>query len=339
MSRAEEIARGLVSHLRATLGAPALELVEPPVRLPGGFDTETYAVRLRHAPGAFGAPLVLRVLRAHHDPARVAREQIVQNTLADQGYPAPRVVYASADPAPLGAAFLLMERRPGMPLLSTRLAAMNRVLLDAQRRLHTLDASALVSVLGDAITFEGYLTALERRVASPAPAGLSALLGWLREHRPPADTPRVVCHGDLHPQNVLVHRGQVSGVLDWPNALVADAAFDVASTRNILRFVPAPLASTSRTLRWLAGAVQPILAARYLAGYRRWRPIAADRLAYYEVAAAMRALVRAAESRSRAAGGRLSNPLDRSPYAARLAAHVERITGVAIALPPVAGQP
>jgi hypothetical protein len=40
MSRADEIARGLVAHLRGVLGEPGLELAEPPVPLAGGFDTE-----------------------------------------------------------------------------------------------------------------------------------------------------------------------------------------------------------------------------------------------------------------------------------------------------------
>ena len=150
MSRADEIARGLVAHLRGVLGEPGLELAEPPVPLTGGFDTEIHAVRLRGAPAAFAGPLVLRVLRAHHDPAMVMREQAIQNALADQGYPAARVLHATLDPAPLGAAFLLMERLPGTPLISTRPVGMDRPLLEAQLRLHALDPAPLARALGDA---------------------------------------------------------------------------------------------------------------------------------------------------------------------------------------------
>ena len=52
MSRADEIARGLVAHLRGVLGEPGLELAEPAAPLTGGFDTEIHAVRLRGAPPA-----------------------------------------------------------------------------------------------------------------------------------------------------------------------------------------------------------------------------------------------------------------------------------------------
>jgi len=333
MSRADEIARGLVAHLRGVLGEPGLELAEPPVPLTGGFDTEIHAVRLRGAPAGFAAPLVLRVLRAHHDPAMVMREQAIQNALADQGYPAARVLHAALDPAPLGAAFLLMERLPGTPLISARPLGMDRPLLEAQLRLHALDPAPLARALGDAVTFEGYLASLGRRVARARLTGLAELMRWLHEQRPPPQAPPVICHGDLHPQNVLVQGGRVSGVLDWPNAVIADAAFDVASTHSILRFVPVGLASMPRALRWLARVGQPILAARYLRGYRRRRPIDSGRLAYYEVAAVMRALVRAGESRGRAAGGPPPTALDRSDYADRLLAHAAGITGLAASLP------
>ena len=333
MSRADEIARGLVAHLRVVLDEPGLELAERPVPLTGGFDTEIHAVRLRGGPAGFATPLVLRVLRAHHPPAMVMREQAIQNALADQGYPAARVLHAALDPAPLGAAFLLMERLPGTPLISTRPVGMDRLLLEAQLRLHALDPAPIARALGDAVTFEGYLASLGRRVARAGLTGLTELMRWLHEQRPPPQAPPVICHGDLHPQNVPVQGGRVSGVLDWPNAVIADAAFDVASTHSILRFVPVGLASMPRALRWLARVGQPILAARYLRGYRRRCPIDSRRLAYYEVAAVMRALVRAGESRGRAAGGPPPTALDRSAYADRLLAHAAGITGLAASLP------
>jgi aminoglycoside phosphotransferase (APT) family kinase protein len=334
MARAEELAHGLLLHLRATLAAPALELTGPPVALTGGFDTEIASFSLRRAPAGWAGPLVVRVLRAHHDQGLVLREEATQNAVAEAGYPAPRVLLATRDPAPLGAAFLVMERLPGVPLIDANPIGMDRVLVEAQLRLHALDAGPLVRALGDAVTFDGYLAAFERRITSAALTGLAPAVRWLRAHRPPADVAPVICHGDLHPRNVLVQGGRLTGVLDWPNAVVADPAFDVASTRNVLRFVPPGLASMPAPLRWLARVGQPILAWRYLAGYRRRRPIARERLAYYEVAAALRALVRAGESRRRAAGAPPPSPLDRSPFAARLAAHASRVCGVDVTLPP-----
>ena len=250
VSRAGEIGRGLVRHLRATLEAPGLELAEPPTPLTGGFDTEIFALRLREAPPAWSGALVLRLLRAHHDPAMVLREQATQNTVSDLGYPAPRVRLASIDPTLLGAPFVLMDRLPGIPLMAAGLVGMDRTLLDAQLRLHGLDPAPLTRVLGDAVSFEGYLTRFERRVDQGELDGLRAAMHWLRDRRPPPAA-LAICHGDLHPQNILVEHGRVTGVLDWPNVVVADPAFDLAATCNILRFVPAGLTEMPAVLRWL----------------------------------------------------------------------------------------
>jgi aminoglycoside phosphotransferase (APT) family kinase protein len=332
MTRADELARGLVAHLRRSLGASGLELAEGPTPLGGGFDTEILALRLRGAPSAWAGPLVLRILRPHHDPGRVLREEATQNALADLGYPAPRVLLATREAGPLGAPFLVMRQLPGGPLME-RPPGIVGVLLDAQLRLHALDPSPLARVLGDVATFDGYLAALERRIDRAGLTGLAPVMAWLRG-RPRPDAAPVICHGDLHPQNVLVEGRRLSGVLDWPNVLVADPAFDVASTHLILRFVPAELISVPRSLRWLLRVGQRLLAHRYLAGYRRRRSIGRERLAYYETAAAMRALVQAGESRRRAVRELPLSALDRSPYAARLLTHVRTLTGVPADLPP-----
>jgi aminoglycoside phosphotransferase (APT) family kinase protein len=333
-SRATTLARALVAHLRVVLATPGLDLAEPLAALSGGFDTEIFALRLRGAPSAFGRPLVLRVLRSHHEPAMVMRERAVQNAVADQGYPAPRVLLASADATSIGAPFLIMEHVPGVPLVRAGWRGMNRVLVDLQLRLHLLDATPVRRALGDRATFEGYLDSLARRIDKGGLTGLAPLVAWLRERRPPAGT-LAICHGDFHPQNVLVDHGAVTGVLDWPNTLVADPAFDVASTLNILKFVPAELVSIPRPFRWLLRIGQPVLASRYLSRYRRRRPIDEARLAYYQVASGLRQLVRAAESRRRA-DGVPAGGLDASPFAARLLADASRVTGLSLSLPAMA---
>jgi aminoglycoside phosphotransferase (APT) family kinase protein len=45
-------------------------------------------------------------------------------------------------------------------------------------------------------------------------------------------------HLDYHPLNVMAHRGQISGVLDWANARVGDPRADFARTFSILRVEP-----------------------------------------------------------------------------------------------------
>lgn len=275
---------------------------------------------------------------------RALRERATQNTLVALGYPVPRVLTACADRGPLGGAFLVMERAAGRPLLDARRVGASRVLALAQVRLHALDAEALLRALDEegraagggfdrqAITYEGYLAALDRRIREGPLAGLSDGMRWLVEHRPTPGASRVICHGDFHPQNVLVADGRVSAVLDWPNVVVAEPEYDVASTRAILALTPMELWPVPAALRPLVMVLRRLMVARYLSIYRRSVPLDSGRLLYYEAASCMRGLVRAGEAR--AARGEM-NPLDASPFGARLAARFTRISGVRVTLPPM----
>ena len=75
-----------------------------------------------------------------------------------------------------------------------------------------------------------------------------------------------------------------------------------------------------------------LLPAIYVRAYRRRRALDPERLDYYQVAAGLRQLVRAGESRRRSAGAPPGG-LDASPFAARLLAHARRVTGLHAALP------
>jgi aminoglycoside phosphotransferase (APT) family kinase protein len=68
-------------------------------------------------------------------------------------------------------------------------------------------------------------------------------------------------HGDLHPQNVLVKDGELSGVIDWADIAAGDSATDLATVWVLLPTVAAresaieeygsvPAATWSRALGW-----------------------------------------------------------------------------------------
>ena len=79
------------------------------------------------------------------------------------------------------------------------------------------------------------------------------------------------------------------------------------------------------------------MVARYMAGYRRCRPIDPGTLRYYEAAACMRQLIRVWGARVAAAAGRAPlDALDASRFGDRLAARFSRLTGVPLALPKAA---
>lgn len=335
----------LLGFLRGETGAAGLGLAEPPAPVAGGFDTRIYSFHLVGAPPALSGPLILRLLAEQTDPRRALREQAIQNALAAQGYPTPRAPLASADPAALGAGFLIMERRPGRPLLERRGLGMAGVLVRAQRRLHGLDAEAVRRALETAVpggaeihTVEGLLAQMGARIVRSSLLGLVPALGWLRANRPVREGPPVVCHGDFHPQNLLANdQREITGVLDWPNVLFAERACDVAATRVILRYTPVGVAGVPRHLRWLVRAARAVLVRRFMAGHRRAQALDRDALRYYEALACMRGLVRVAENRIAAEirGGADLTALDTSRFGERLARRFAKLSGITPRLPKV----
>jgi aminoglycoside phosphotransferase (APT) family kinase protein len=335
----EELEGRLLDHLQRTLGVPRLTFAERPVRVTGGFDTQIFTFRLAEAPPALAGPLILRLLDAHHDPARALFEQATQNALADLGYPAPRVLLATVDVTRLGGAFLIMERLAGRPLPEVSITGMATVLAELQARLHDLDAVAFLrnvtrkGLEPKDLTFDAHLAQLTDRAERGRLDGLAPGLEWLARHRPPRPEPRAVCHGDFHPFNILMDADRVTGVLDWPHAIVADPAFDVATTLVILKLVPMEVAGLATPLRWLATAARPLLVGSYLRRYRRRRPLDQAKLGYYEAAACMKALVRAGQLRGAPAGESAAGVLFASAYTDRALRHFQRLTGITPRLP------
>lgn len=52
---------------------------------------------------------------------------------------------------------------------------------------------------------------------------------WQAALKAPLDAPRTWLHGDLHPRNVLVDRGVLSGIIDWGDLAGGDCATDLAA--------------------------------------------------------------------------------------------------------------
>jgi aminoglycoside phosphotransferase (APT) family kinase protein len=105
------------------------------------------------------------------------------------------------------------------------------------------------------------LTATAEDLGRPDLASAGHRLGQLR---PPAGEV-VVCHGDLHPFNVLV-AGDRFSVIDWTAALIAEPTYDVAFTWLLL--ADAPL-SVPGALRRPIHGVTGIIGSSFLARYRR----------------------------------------------------------------------
>jgi aminoglycoside phosphotransferase (APT) family kinase protein len=335
---------GLVlDALRARTGRPDLDYAVPPTPLSGGFWAEIFSIRLADPPPELAGDLVLRVM----PDARVAQKEIVvQSGVVAQGFPAPAIRLAAEAGSPLSRAFMVMDRASGAPLLGglsatgvvadlPRLARRLPVLLaDTSAALHAIDpapirhrlAAAGSAAPTDVTGFLEALTAYAGDLGRPDLAGAGHRLAELR----PADGDEVICHGDLHPFNLLVDGDRVT-VIDWTTALVAEPAYDVAFTWLLLvdapLHVPGPLRAP---LHLVTGRVAGAFLRRYRSRARIPVPDAA--LRWHVGLHCLRALVEAAGwVQAGELEAHLGHPwlISGGAFAVRL----QRLTGIPIGFP------
>ena len=298
----------LLDVLRRQSGAPGLRFESPPERMTGGFWAEILAVRLEGGPPELDGDVVVRIMP---DTAIARRETVVQSEVVRQGFPAPRVLLTGEAEDGLGRPFMVMERVPGrtpMPEVTgpSALAAVGRaalrlpdLLARTSARLHALDPAPLRSKLegieGARVDVGDLLSLLGERADDAERPDLARAARHMPRTRPPSER-EAICHGDLHPFNLLVDGERVS-VIDWSLGLVADPAFDLGFTWMTMALapiaVPRPLRSTVRAFA-RRGSRQ------FLRRYRHHAPHAEasltdDMLQWYSGVHCLRALVEAAE--------------------------------------------
>jgi aminoglycoside phosphotransferase (APT) family kinase protein len=232
------------------------------VRIGEGRAAEVYA---------WGPGKVLKLFRADQLPEWVEREHAVGAAAHEAGLPAPRVFglerVRARDGVRLG---VVMERVDGPSLLQVlarqpwRLVEVARRLAEVQARVHAGRLAGLLPVQ-DRLRWwiaRAELSEAVRRRAEEAVARM-----------PVVDT---VCHGDLHPDNVvLTARGPV--VIDWSEASRGPPEADLVRTSLMLRHAsPATgsLGAVVQLARWM-------LHGAWLRRYRAITGLPADALGPY----------------------------------------------------------
>jgi aminoglycoside phosphotransferase (APT) family kinase protein len=325
--------------LRTVTASADLGYASPPRPLTGGFWAELFAFSLADPPPDWPRELVVRLMP---DPGTASKETIVQAAVAAAGYPTP-VVRASGGPeSGLGRAFMVMDRAPGAPILSGLTGAgaitsamralwqIPGLLAVSMANLHEQDARLVRDRLGctrdTPVTVAGLLAMLHAAASEFRRPDLVAAAQWLADH-PPPPAPEVICHGDLHPFNVLVD-GAGFTVLDWSTALLAPRAYDVAFTSLLLAEPPL---SVPRAMRPALRGLGARLASRFAARYQRAAGASIDprELRWHQGVACLRALTEAAGwSQDQLAGDRAGHPWVKCgpAFASRLTA----LTGSAV---------
>lgn len=328
--------------LRRDVGDPALDFAPTPRPLTGGFWAQLVAFELEGAPVGWDGPLVARVMP---DPAIAGKETAFQRTVATQGYSTPRVHTAGGPEDGVdGQAYLVMDLAAGAPLLAGldgvralgQLPSLARrlpaILAAVLAQLHRLDPAPVVAELDAAgvphPTIPGMLEHLQATTTALGRADLAAAGSWLASNRPD-DGPAVICHGDMHPFNVLVDDTGAVTVLDWSAAVLAPASYDLGFTSLLLAepplLVPGPLRRVVRR----AGRA---LSNRFLRAYEQAAGVAVDRdvLAWHQALICLRALSEVAGwVAAETVGDRGGHPwvIAGNAFGARLGS----LTGVAVA--------
>jgi hypothetical protein len=122
----------------------------------------------------------------------------------------------------------------------------------------------------------------------PTPA--VRLWGGQEDAAPPA--PDVVCHGDLHPFNLLADGRRVT-VLDWSVAMLAPRAFDLAFTSLMLSDLPLTVPAAVRAALRPAGRAASLRFMRRYQHHARVRVDAAE-VRWYQAVVSLRALTEVA---------------------------------------------
>jgi len=283
-----EVESGLLDVISARSGRGDLAFAQRPVALGGGFWAELFAFELRDPPRGFRGELVLRRMP---DAERARRETAVQTAVAELGFPTPRVRACGGLGEPLARAFSIMDRVAGTTLHETRgagarvrrIAALGGLLGEVQSRLHALSAASVVARLlrrgtdPAALSLDALLADVAHLVRGGSSGELAGALDWLA-NRQPSGGGRVLCHGDIHPDNVMVTADGTWTLLDWTNARLAHPELDVAWSSELLELRPL---RTPRGTGALAGILLREIARRARAAYRGPFPLDRARLDWY----------------------------------------------------------
>lgn len=335
------IADQLLAALRQLSGDSNLDYTETPQRLTGGYETLTYGFQLSAESGELSGPLILRLFNNPGDTDQSRRESAFQNSLADLGYPVPRVV-AQFDDGIANRPFNVMERIEGAPMMdeaSLDPENIGRVidwLATVHTRLHQIPSAPVIEAVEKAgfslarFSLDGRLRYMQRYFEGDTFDALRPGFDWLIANRPAERESPSVCHGDFHPGNIMVKDGEVTGVIDWPGAAFADPEFDVGSSVVLLKVGAAMIDPAA-----VPFAQQMV--SMYLKRYNELSPLDMGKLDYYEALRNFRAFIRGTALRTPGVDPELA-PRDQYPWASEFATHalqarLAEITGINLPLP------
>jgi len=230
---------------------------------------------------AWGDTQVLKLFAAGRDPAAIEAEARVSKIVHEAGVVSPGTHGVIEVEGRHG---IVYDRAPGVSMLGLlsakpwKLVAFGRMLADLHVSIHQCCADDLPSQREQ----------LERLIASAVLPTAQRDLALARLHELPEGT--AVCHGDFHPDNVLIN-GDTATIIDWTTASIGNPAADFALTSLMLQ-LGAPPPGSSLWTRIAIPVGRALFYRSYASRYRKMRhlspkdiqpwmlPIAVARLGY-----------------------------------------------------------
>ncbi|MBI2965981.1 MAG: phosphotransferase [Chloroflexi bacterium] len=218
---------------------------------------------------------VLKLFRSGWGRASAERELSIARELEEAGVPAPRALGMEQQDGRYGVVFEKIVGPSMWEVLASkpwRFAAKARQLASLHVGLHSKPIPGLPSCLDDLRSEIEHAPKLSGDLRSAALKLLDQM-----------PTGRALCHGDLHPGNVIL-TSQGPRVIDWADATSGHPLADVARTIVLLRF--GPLQERIRWKRALVLTLAGLFLNRYVAHYARLAGADRDRLRRWEIISA-----------------------------------------------------
>ena len=232
----EQISKPLLNYLRTETKNPELQYTSPPKPLTGGYEAQMYEFTLLNQPKNIPEKLVLRILPADAPRYEAYMTGTIQTYLANQNYPTPKTHFIQPQTETLGGQFIIMEYIQGKTMYesySNHYSA--KLMAEIYHELHSIDPTPLIRQFKEANVSEKWFQGLVWReeYIQTQVKWLRPALKWVKENYPTDRINHRICHGDLHPLNIMVRNEKVVGIVDWGCLKIEDFHYDLAELRSV----------------------------------------------------------------------------------------------------------
>lgn len=272
----------LLEYLRKTYKDESMAYEMAPEQILGGYESVVYKFKLNKA---FNKHMILKIYNHTYDQDKFLYDNIIQEGLSKTGLPIAKIHLACDEKSILGGAFVIMDHIEGHVMWEEPEEGIPNMLANVHTSIHNCEVDDLLEFFKEKNCLETCMfDSISAALNDFKKAGIntSNIEKWLQENK--ASTEDIsICHGDFHPNNILVHKNQINGILDWHFSL-GEPEHDVALTIKILT-INSKLHVEESEWQKLDDFTE-----KYLKAYEEKRPIDKNKLDYYMVVHCLRDL-------------------------------------------------